>query len=252
MNIALLECDANAAQLLAHALRSAGHTVKLFATEIALTREITRVPFDLVIAGPTDQDASSREAIVLIRGPLKSLIPVICVLRKNVESDIVAALNAGADDCMVKPVRPLEFVARALAVTRRTAPSVVSAEEHFEMGALSVDLRNRLIFRDGERLTLTPKTYDLAVLLLTHTGQLLTRAYLLERVWGRGRSSLTRTLDTHISRLRSVLGLAPENGWKLQSVYQHGYRLDYSANVRASDHAGAAMQGASTEASCIA
>lgn len=120
------------------------------------------------------------------------------------------------------------------------------------MGALSVDLRNRLIFREGERLTLTPKTYDLAVLLLTHTGQLLTRSYLLERVWGRGRSSQTRTLDTHISRLRSVLGLAPENGWKLQSVYQHGYRLDYAATVRASGHAISAMQGASIEASCTA
>lgn len=252
MNIALLECDANEAQLLEQALRSAGHTVKVFATEIALTRELTRVAFDLVIAGPTDQDASSREAIVVIRGPLKSLVPVICVLRKNIESDIVAALNAGADDCVVKPVRPLEFVARALAVTRRTAPSVVSADEHFEMGALSVDLRNRLIFREGERLTLTPKTYDLAVLLLTHTGQLLTRSYLLERVWGRGRSSQTRTLDTHISRLRSVLGLAPENGWKLQSVYQHGYRLDYAATARASGRAISAMQGASMEASCTA
>lgn len=98
MNIALLECDANEAQLLEQALRSAGHTVKVFATEIALTRELTRVAFDLVIAGPTDQDASSREAIVVIRGPLKSLVPVICVLRKNIESDIVAALNAGADD----------------------------------------------------------------------------------------------------------------------------------------------------------
>ena len=182
-----------------------------------------------MIAGPTDSAPDGWEALTLLREQLKSPVPVICIVKKDDEGLIVTALNAGADDCMCMPLRSKEFLARVNAVTRRTQGVVAPAVEHLEMAALRIDMRNRLIFRDSKRLTLTPKTYDLAVLLLTHTGQLLSRSHLLERVWGRGRTTITRTLDTHISRLRTVLGLTPENGWKLQSVYQHGYRLDQIA-----------------------
>lgn len=123
------------------------------------------------------------------------------------------------------------------ALTRRTQSVMAAVEEQIELSALRIDFRNRLISRDGVNLKLTPKSYDLAVMLLTHTGQLLTRTMLLERVWGQERSTLTRTLDTHISRLRSVLGLTPENGWKLQSVYQHGYRLDRLTSSAAGERA---------------
>ena len=226
MNIAILDCDAREVQWLEKTFAGAGHGARLFTETSALARELPRTAFDAVIVGSTGPDTCSARGIIELRGQLKSALPLICLLQDDVEANIVAVLNAGADDCLAKTFRPLELLARVTAVTRRSQLGVIPAITHLELGSLRIDTQNRLIFRDSDRLTLTPKAYDLAVLLLTHTGQLLSRTHLLEQVWGRGRNTTTRTLDTHISRLRAVLGLTPENGWKLQSVYQHGYRLD--------------------------
>lgn len=226
MNIAVLDCDTREVHWLEKTLTAAGHTVKVFTDGSVLARELARTEFDIVIAGSTGADTCSPRGIGELREQLKSVIALICLLKDDIEADIAAMLNAGADDCLAKPFRSLELLARVAALTRRSIYGKARQEDLIEIGSLRIDTRNRLIFRDGERLTLTPKTYDLAVLLLTHTGQLLTRGYLLEQVWGRGQTAATRTLDTHVSRLRAMLGLTPENGWKLQSVYQHGYRLD--------------------------
>ncbi len=226
MNIAVLDCDTREVHWLERAFSAAGHTVTVFTASSALVRELPRTDFDVVIAGSTGPDTCSPRGIAELRTQLKSDIPVICLLKDDVEADVAAMLDAGADDCLAKPFRSLELLARVAALTRRSIYGKARHEDVIELGALRIDTRNRSIFRDGERLTLTPKTYDLAVLLLTHTGQLLTRGFLLEQVWGRGQAAATRTLDTHVSRLRAMLGLTPENGWKLQSVYQHGYRLD--------------------------
>jgi DNA-binding response OmpR family regulator len=226
MNFAILDCDNREVQWLEKTFASAGHSVRTFTAGSALARELPRTAFDAVVVGSTGADTCSARGIEELRGQIKSALPLICLLKDDVEADIVALLNAGADDCLAKTFRSQELLARVAAVMRRSNTGVAAADARLEMGALRIDAQNRLIFRDGERLTLTPKTYDLAVLLLTHTGQLLSRTYLLEQVWGRGRTTATRTLDTHVSRLRAMLGLTPENGWKLQSVYQHGYRLD--------------------------
>ena len=136
------------------------------------------------------------------------------------------------------------MLARIAALVRRTQR--LDERERLEFGALCIDLKNRIILRDGARVALTPKTYNLAVFLLTNSGQLLSRAYLLERIWGSNKSAATRTLDTHISRLRTVLGLTPDNGWQLQSVYQYGYRLDRADGATSSRSAAiSAMNGQS-------
>lgn len=226
MKIAILDCDTREVQSLEKTFTLEGHGVRVFTAVSELAREVPRTAFDALIVGSTGPDTCSARGIAALRGQLNAALPLICLLKDDVEADIVAVLNAGADDCLAKTFRPLELLARVTAVTRRSQSGVARADTRLEWGPLRIDTQNRLIFRDSDRLTLTPKAYDLAVLLLTHTGQLLSRTHLLEQVWGRGRNTTTRTLDTHISRLRAVLGLTPENGWKLQSVYQHGYRLD--------------------------
>ncbi len=229
MNIAVLDCDTREVHWLEKVLTAAEHTFKVFTAGHLLARELSRMDFDVIIVGSTGADTCSPRGIAELRAQLEAEIPVICLLKDDVEADIAAMLNAGADDCLAKPFRSLELLARLSALTRRTLYAKAHQKDLIEIGALRIDMHNRLIFRDGERLTLTPKTYDLAVLLLTRTGQLLSRSYLLEQVWGRGHNAATRTLDTHVSRLRAMLGLTPENGWKLQSVYQHGYRLDQTS-----------------------
>jgi two-component system, OmpR family, response regulator RegX3 len=208
MRIAILENDTRAAQLLEGWLRAAGHVPRFFASESLFTREVDAASFDVAILGSVAGDADVTEISAALRKGI-SAVPLLHILQNGGEPELVAALNAGADDCMAS-ARQFELLARIEALTRRTKLLRPATDE----------------LRDGARVTLTPKTYNLAVFLLTNSGKLLSRAYLLEQIWGRDKSASTRTLDTHISRLRTVLGLNPDNGWQLQSVYQHGYRLD--------------------------
>jgi DNA-binding response OmpR family regulator len=224
MRIAVLENDTRTAQLMETSLQSAGHAVQLFLNGKLFVSEIERASFAVAIVGspPADMPAEQISIVLRERG---CTVPLLRVLQAGSESDIVAALQAGADDCMAD-MRPHELLARVEARGRRHVRAQASAGEMLTFNNLAVDVKNRVVLRDGARVSLTPKTYDLALYLLTNRGRLLLRADLLEQLWGRDKAATTRTLDTHISRLRTVLGLTQEHGWQLQSVYQHGYRLD--------------------------
>lgn len=85
---------------------------------------------------------------------------------------------------------------------------------------------DKSLTRNGVLIDLTEKEYQLAAMLFANIGRLLSRNHMLEAIWGVGPELATRTVDTHISRLRRKLALLPENGWRLKAVYQHGYRLE--------------------------
>jgi DNA-binding response OmpR family regulator len=95
-----------------------------------------------------------------------------------------------------------------------------------DYGNYRVDLSARHILRDGETVALTHKEYELAMFLFRNAGRLLSRAHILESVRGRSASLKTRTVDTHISRLRNRLDLKAERGWRPVGIYHHGYRLE--------------------------
>ncbi len=233
MKITLLEDDPYTADLLSGWLTAAGHVPVVFESVQHVIREAAGDAGDLLIIGASSQDGGRQggdpmggaQVIARVREQSLTPVPLLRLCPNTNELEMVAALNAGADDCMVKPLRRLEFLARIEALTRRMTRATKRVEV-LNFGDLSVDLQNRVILRKGQRVSLTPKSYDLAVFLFSNLGQLLSRSHLMERIWGRGSSTSTRTLDTHISRLRSDLGLTAENGWALQSVYQHGYRLE--------------------------
>ncbi len=225
MRIALLEEDAHDAELIGGWLRSSGHVTVLQGSGKAFIKDMPGETCDLLIVGAGVSGITGTEVLLWAREHLPASVPMLRISDSNSEQDIVAALKAGADDCMAKPLRRAEFLARVEALGRRI-PRLSKRPEVLSFGDLSVDLKNRVILRNGQRVSLTPKSYDLAVFLFSNLGQLLSRGYLMERIWGRGSGTSTRTLDTHISRLRTDLGLMPENGWVLQSVYQHGYRLE--------------------------
>jgi DNA-binding response OmpR family regulator len=94
------------------------------------------------------------------------------------------------------------------------------------LAEFEIDLDRRVVQRHGAPVDLTQKDFDLAVFMFRNVGNLVSRGHILESVWGRSSDLNTRTVDTHVSRLRSKLGLVPEHGWKLTAVYQHGYRLE--------------------------
>jgi DNA-binding response OmpR family regulator len=226
MRIALLEDEQDQADLVCAWLKAAGHSCHVYMLGKDLVREAQRETFDLFLLDWEVPGMSGAEVLVWIRANIAEPVPVLFVTARQREEDIVHALSSGADDYMVKPLGKLELLARIDALVRRTRPSVNLGEDVIECARLRVDCRNRQVWLGGEEVAMTQKDYELAVFLLRNVGRLLSRGYILEAVWGQSADINTRTVDTHVSRIRGKLQLTPENGWRLSAVYQHGYRLE--------------------------
>ena len=141
------------------------------------------------------------------------------------EVDIVTALQQGADDYMVTPIRFAELLARLEAIVRR----VESKPKHpkvIDLRGLRFNCQTRTAWRDDRPVYLAAKDFDLAALFLLNIGRLLSRVHIRESMWGPGAVLGSRTLHTHVRRIRHNLGLTPLNGWRLAAIYGHGYRLD--------------------------
>ena len=229
MRIALLEDEQDQADLVCAWLKGAGHSCHAYMLGKDLVREAQRETFDLLLLDWEVPGMSGAEVLVWIRANIAEPVPVLFVTARQREEDIVHALSGGADDYMVKPLGKLELLARIDALARRARPGPRADEGVLEYGRLSVDCRNRQVTLGGEEVAMTQKDYELAVFMLRNIGRLLSRGYILEAVWGQSAEINTRTVDTHISRIRGKLQLTPENGWRLSAVYQHGYRLEQVA-----------------------
>lgn len=224
MRVALLEDDTHQAEVMQLWLEAAGHACNSFPTGKAFLASLAQQRYDLVVLDWVLPDTSGIEILQQVRSGVDWRVPVIFVTQKGDEKDVVLALEQGADDYMTKPVKPLEMLARITALGRRALPP----DEHgdsLNIGGYRLDSRNRTIEHHGQRVELTHKEFDLALFLLRNIGRLLSRGEILVSVWGTAADLATRTVDTHISRVRNKLALRPENGWKLTAVYQHGYRL---------------------------
>ncbi len=206
-------------------LEAAGHVCVHFARGEKFLRAVSTDSFDLLVLDWLLPDINGDVVLEQVRERLEWRIPVIFITVRDSEQDIVSALERGADDYMIKPVKPLEMLARITALARR-AGMQLAEDKVFEIGDYAVDGVRRAISRDGETLELTHKEFDLAAFLLRNVGRLISRKHIMESVWGQRADLNTRTVDTHMSRIRNKLGLSPELGWRLSAVYQHGYRLE--------------------------
>ncbi len=225
MRIALLEDDRDQILLLRGWLEGAGHSLHAYERGGDFLREVTRESFDVFLLDWMIPDKSGMEVLAWVRANIKERVPVLFVTARDAEEDIVSVLQAGADDYMVKPLRKAELLARINAVARR-ARGADTPEPFVDYGEYRIDSVRRRISRLGQDVELTQKDFDLAVFLFHNLGRLLSRGHIFEAVWGQSAEINTRTIDTHVSRLRTRLGLNPENGWRLGAVYQHGYRLE--------------------------
>lgn len=225
MRTAILEDDVNQAQVLARWLTEAGHDCHAFESGKALIRDLGRETYDLLLLDWNIPDMNGPEVLAWVRTSLRSTVPVIFVTAQHSENAIVEALSSGADDYLVKPVRRRELVARALAVYRR-AHADAATESDFALPPYRFDLKGRRVEVGGMPVELTDKEFDLALFLFRECGRVLSRGHILERIWGRNADVVTRTVDTHMSRLRAKLDLGAQNGVRLSSVYSYGYRLE--------------------------
>lgn len=225
LRIALLEDDLAQAELLYSWFVAAHHRCYRFANAASFLRSLGRESFDLVVIDWGLPDIPGDQVLAQLRGGSHWQMPVLFITSRDREEDIVHALASGADDYMVKPVKRAETLARIAALARRGAPNQAE-DASMTLGDYRIDAKRRAIFRSDTAFDLTQKEYELALFLFRNVGRLLSRGYILERVWGRRADINTRTVDTHVSRIRNKLQLTPENGWRLTAVYQHGYRLE--------------------------
>jgi two-component system response regulator RegX3 len=154
-----------------------------------------------------------------------STVPVIMVTARTSEVDVVLGLEIGAADYVTKPYRLRELVARIRAVLRRPTTEV-NTEEFISFGSLRMDLLRRAVSRDGKDIELSRKEFDLLALLASRLGQVVTREHCLDTLWWGLELSDTRTLDTHIKRLRQKIELDPANPQHLVTIRGVGFRLD--------------------------
>lgn len=226
MKVAVLEDDEAQAELIVRVLASAGHACVTFATGRALMTKLRQETYDLLMLDWNLPDIAGIEIAAWARTHLSPTPPIVMVTARSDAEDIVAGLNAGADDFLVKPIISPVLLARVHAVLRRAYPAELGSRVE-TFGQVSFDPLNLSVgVGDGHPVQLTSKEFTLGLLFFRNLHRALSRSYLLETVWGRNPDLATRTLDAHVSRIRNKLHLRPENGFKLAPVYSYGYRLE--------------------------
>lgn len=223
MHIGVLEDDPSQLELILLLVEEGQHTTRGFSLGETFKTGLKRETFDLVLVDWVLPDGSGGDVIQWVRANLGWHLPVIVVTAQEDEATVVAALEAGVDDYIVKPPKPLELLARISSAMRRAKPNTLAI---VRVGEYEIDIQRERLSLAGEPITMTQKEFDLSVVVFQSIGKILSRDYLLDKVWGQSADVDVRTVDTHVSRLRRKLLLDGSRGWKLAPVYGFGYRFD--------------------------
>ncbi|MBN9788172.1 DNA-binding response regulator [Pseudonocardia sp. TMWB2A] len=225
MRIAIADDDNTMSDYIAGIVKDQGYNSQTFANGDHLLTALRRDTYDLVMLDWNMPGKSGIETLEVIRDTMDEAPPVIMLTSRADKRDIATALQAGADDYIVKPEVPEIIAARMAAVLRRTVKVDPSVRVE-DIGPYTFDYINRTIRVKGEEVILTAKEYSLALMFFRNLNRALSRSYLLQTLWNSVADLPTRTLDMHVSRIRSKLELTAENGYRVQTVFGYGYRLE--------------------------
>lgn len=161
-------------------------------------------------------------------------VPVLLSAARGEARALEQALLAGADDYLIKPLRPNEVQLRVQILLQRAYPDYRERQQ-IRFGQYTFETPSHRLTHRGLAVELTHKEFALALLLFTNLGKPLSRAYLQDAIWSRSPDDdelPSRTLDTHVSRVRNKLQLTPEHGFRLAPVYGYGYQLEQIGNTQ--------------------
>lgn len=224
-HILVIEDDTELRRGLLRFLSDAKFATSAAATGMAGLKAAIETHPDLVVLDLGLPDIAGQEVLTMIR--VVSQVPIIVATGSDDERTIIALLNAGADDYLVKPFAAGQLVARVRAVLRRGPGANRRAPEpRITIGQLAVDVARRTAELDGRTLTLTPKEFDLLYYLAQHVGEVVTKRQLLTEVWRLPFSNADKTVDVHVSWLRRKLGENAQNPRYLHTIRGVGLRLD--------------------------
>ncbi len=222
-SVLLVDDERDLLSLVDFNLRAAGiETILATTGEEAISQLRRRVP-DLVLLDLMLPDVAGTEVCRRIKNdPRTRHVPVVMLTAKGDEVDRVVGFELGADDYVTKPFSVRELVLRVKAVLRRTAKSSPAGPEREAVGPIRIDVEAHRGFVDGEEVQLTPLEFRLLATFMARLGRVQSREQLLQDVWEMSSEVETRTVDTHVKRLREKLGSGRD---LLETVRGIGYRL---------------------------
>jgi DNA-binding response OmpR family regulator len=224
MRVAILEDDPDHARVMQKAISESGHDCHVFNDGRIIQRDVQRGSYDMFVLDWYVPNIDGLDIVRWVRRNLNKRVPVLFVTVRGDESDVVEALECGADDYMIKPIRASELKARVNALLRRAyrATPVIASNEY---GPYAFEFHRKEVRLRGELVALKPKEYQLAVFLFQNVGRLLSKEQIMVELWGTNAID-SRTVTTHMSQLRRKLDLRAENGFRVSPVYSLGYRLE--------------------------
>jgi DNA-binding response OmpR family regulator len=219
--IVLIEDDVDIRRLVADALAANGHDVESAAQALKGLQLAVKGDPDLVVMDLGLPDLDGTELLRMIRAV--SQVPIVVITARGADEVVVKTLNEGADDYLVKPFSVAQLEARVRAVLRRGSPG--DLEGALLVGALRIDAAAREVELDGERLDLSPKEFDLLRVLAERAGEVVSKRELMAEVWREPYGGSDRTVDVHLSWLRSKLGETAQEPRYLRTVHGVGVKL---------------------------
>ena len=222
--ILVVEDEASFSDALSYVLGKEGFEVVVADTGDGAISTFDKVGADLVLLDLMLPGLSGTEVCKQLRS--RSNVPIIMLTAKDTEVDKVVGLELGADDYVTKPYSKAELVARIKAVLRRQSDSVEVTDAILNAGPVQIDIERHQVRINNASVSLPLKEFELLEYLIRNAGRVLTRAQLIDRVWGSDYFGDTKTLDVHVKRLRAKIEKDPANPIYIQTIRGLGYKFE--------------------------
>ncbi|MEH6827466.1 response regulator transcription factor [Parasphingorhabdus sp.] len=225
MRVAIADDDSEIIEFLGGIVEGQGYVYAGYADGTSLSNALLRDTFDLVILDWNMPGKNGMQILEWMESAVEDRPPVIMMTSRTAKQDITDALNAGADDYITKPEDKNVIAARINALLRRNN-GASAMETTAEYGDYLLNRIEQTVRHGDREIALTAKEFELTDLMFRNRDRTLSRRYIMETVWRTNAHLATRTLDMHVSRIRSKLALKPENGFRIFTVFGYGYRLE--------------------------